>query len=346
MNGELLCLDVVATLQEDCQQVEVSPGVLFFDDDCAVYSPCQCNSVEQNITLPDGSTVTVTENTGDVEIAVSFITPMISSMLNGSDYIVLSCNIVAETRTFLYACTVNVTVQIYDPLLNITTNVTIQQASNCSSVEQVITGSIDAIPCPCPSGFNASATTNLTGSAAAQALGLYNQCSWPVPGGLPGEECLNGVVQCPYAGGELGAGAPPPVPLGYCDAGIIKFSCSSCMGGNVFYENATHACPSLCANSTTDVFTLPCQCSNFAITVSCLRDIQCIPPVPCANITNVTLCAYTGTLTYNGNPYPCFVAENATTCTGISYASSNPAPPPDGQMIIPYQIMSLFATPR
>lgn len=335
MNGELLCLDVVATLQEDCQQVEVAPGVLRFDDDCAVYSPCQCNSLEQNVTLPDGSVVTLTENTGDVEIGIDFITPLVSGLLNGSDFIVLSCNTIQENRTFIFPCSINVTVEIYDPMLNITMNITIQQASNCSAIQQVTVGSINAIPCPCPAGFNASASTNLTGSAAAQALGLYSQCEWPIPGGLPGEECLNGVVQCPYLGGELGSGTPPPVPLGFCDGGTVKFSCSSCSGGTIFYENATHPCPGFCTNSTTDVFTLPCQCLDFSITVPCVRNVQCIPLVPCANTTNVTLCAYTGTLSFDGNPYPCFVEENATLCSGVSYASSNPGPPPNGQMTIP-----------
>lgn len=334
-NGELLCLDIVATLQEDCQQVEVAPGILRFEDECAVYAPCQCNAVEQNITLPDGSIVTVTENTGDVEVGIDFITPLISGLLNGTDFLILSCSTVTENRTFTYPCFVNVTVEMYDPLLNITMNVTVQQAANCTSVEQVTTGSIGGIPCPCPSGFNASATTNLTGSAAVQALGLYSQCEWDIPNGLPGEECLNGIVQCPYLGGELGSGAPPPVPLGYCDAGTVKFSCGSCSGGTIYYENTTYTCPSFCANSTTDVFTLPCQCLDFSITVTCTRDVQCIPTIPCANFTNVTLCAYTGALSFDGNSYPCFVAENATLCTGVSYAASNPGPPPDGQMTIP-----------
>jgi hypothetical protein len=335
VNGELQCLDIVGTLQEDCQQVEIAPGVLMFDDDCAVYAPCQCSAVEQNVTLPDGSVLTLTQNTGDVEVGIDFVTPLISGLLNGSDFLVLTCNTMTINQTFTYPCTVSVIVQVYDPMLNVTTNVTVLQDANCTSVQEVTVGSLNSVPCPCPAGFNASATTNLTGSAAAQALGLYSQCEWPIPNGLPGEECLDGIVQCPYAGGELGSGQPPPVPLGECDAGTVKFSCSSCSGGTIYYENQTVTCPSVCTNSTTDVFTLPCQCIDFSITVPCVRDVQCIPAVPCANITNVTLCAYTGTLMFDNNPYPCFVDENATLCTGISYAASNPTPPPDGQMIIP-----------
>lgn len=335
IDGVTMCLDIVATLQEDCQQVLTASGALLFDDDCAVFTPCQCNSAEQNITLPDGSVVTIVENTGNIEIGIDFVTPLIMSLLNGSDFFVVTCDISYENRTFTYPCTVNVTVQMFDPMLNMTINITVQQSANCSSIQQVAVGSANSVPCPCPSGFNSSLTTNLTGSAAAQALGLYSQCEWPIPNGLPGEECLNGIVQCPYAGGTLGSGTPPPVPIGACDAGVVKISCSSCSGGTIFYENVTQACPAACVNDTSAVFTLPCQCNNFYIQVPCNRDVQCIFDTPCSNFTNVTLCANTGSLLFDGNQYPCFVDENQTQCLGISYAASSPAAPPDGQMKIP-----------
>lgn len=334
--GTLQCLDIVATLQEDCQQVEVLPDVFLFDTDCAIYTECVCGAETQNVTLPDGTVVTITQNTGDVEIALDFITPLVEGLLGGNDTLILSCATSQVTMEFIYECEVNVTVEM--TVGNVTMNVTILQLQNCSSFQNITVGELNSLPCPCPRGFNASYSTNLTGSAAAQALGLYNQCEWDIPGGLPGEQCVDQVVWCPYAGGTLGDGAPPPPGPGQCADGTVIISCGTCtpdgFGGlEYYYDNVTQPCPGYCVNSSSSVFSAPCMCDDFYLTVTCQRDIQCLNAiVPC---NGTELCPYTGSLLWEGTLYPCFVDENATDCLGISYAAASPAPPPDGQMKLP-----------
>jgi hypothetical protein len=334
--GSLMCLDIVATLQEDCQQVEMFPNVFFFDTDCAIYAPCVCGAQEQNITLPDGTIVTITQNTEDVEIALDFVTPLVEGLLGDNETLVLSCSTSQVSQEFIYECEVNVTVEII--VGNVTMNTTILQLTNCSTFQNVTIGNINSLPCPCSRGFNASYSTNLTGSAAAQALGLYNQCEWDIPGGLPGEQCIDQVVWCPYAGGTLGDNTPPPPGPGQCADGTVIISCGTCtpdgFGGlEYYYDNVTQPCPSYCLNSSSSVFSAPCMCDDFYLTVTCQRDIQCLNPiVPC---NGTELCPYTGSLLWEGTLYTCFVDENMTDCLGISYAAASPAAPPDGQMKLP-----------
>lgn len=335
VNGQLLCLDIDATLNENCQQVEVSAGVFLFDTDCAVFSPCNCTADVQVIALPDGTNVTITENTGNFVIDLPFLTPLLSDITGGSSTMNLTCGTRTENRTFTYGCYVNNTVEV--TIGNVTTNVTILVPSNCSVDLPVTVGDVQALSCECPQGFNASFTSNLTGAQAAQALGLYDQCQWDIPGGQPGEYCLDGVVQCPYLGGTLGSGDPPPVPIGVCDGGTAILDCADCVGGYQWYEGKNYTCDPVCVTNTTPpvYFSVSCDCSDFALVVTCERDTSCIPALPCANYTNVTLCAYNGTLTFDGVPYPCVVLENATGCVGLSYAASDPSPPPDGFLRLP-----------
>lgn len=335
VNGQLMCLDIDATLNENCVQVEVTSGVFFFDTDCAVYSPCECAPDVQSIILPDGTNLTITENTGNFIVELPFLTPLLSDITGGASTMNLTCSTSVVNRTFSYGCFVNTTVEM--TIGNVTMNITILVPSNCSVVLPVTVGGLDALSCECPQGFNASFTSNLTGAAAAQALGLYDTCQWDIPGGQPGEYCLDGVVQCPYLGGTLGSGDPPPVPLGVCDGGTAVLDCANCASGIQYYEGKNYTCPPVCSSNGTLplLFTVACDCNDFALVVTCERDISCIPPIPCANFTNVTLCAYTGTLTFDGVPYPCAVLENATGCVGISYAASDPTPPPDGFLRLP-----------
>lgn len=335
VNGQLLCLDISATLDQNCQQVEVSAGIFLFDTDCAVFSPCNCTPDVQSILLPDGTNLTITENTGNFVIDLPFLTPLLSDITGGQATMNLTCGTRTENRTFVYGCFVNNTVEM--TVGNVTMNVTILVPSNCSIDLPVTVGSVEALSCTCPQGFNASFTSNLTGAAAAQALGLYDTCSWNIPGGQPGEYCLDGVVQCPYLGGTLGSGDPPPVPIGVCDGGSAVLDCADCVSGYQQYEGKNYTCPPVCTSGDPPplYFTVSCDCSNFALLTVCQRDTTCVPALPCANFTNVTLCAYNGTLTFDGVPYPCVVLENATDCVGLSYAASDPSPPPDGFLRLP-----------
>lgn len=328
--GTLLCLDVPATLDVNCIQVEVSPGVYYFDNSCAIYTPCQCGSEDQVISLPDGTNVTYTSNTGDLSIDIAFLTPLIADITGGEPEMNVSCAVTTAMVPFNYTCTVyeNVTVTIG----NVTTTTTISYTDICTIDIEVRVGVAEALSCGCPRGYNNSFSTNLTGSQAANALGIYSTCEWSIPGGLSGEECLNGVVQCPYAGGTLGSGAPPPVTVGKCANGTVTLDCEDCVGGQQYYETGMVACPGSC--SSNQYFTASCQCLDFSLVVPCSRDVTCIPPVPCSSFTNITLCGYTGSLMYDGTSYPCFVEENATLCTGYNYASQG-ATPPDGFMRMP-----------
>lgn len=285
-DGFLQCLDIVSTLQEECQQVEVAPNVFRFDSDCAVYAPCVCGSEDQNVTLPDGSVVTVSAQTGDVEIAVDYVTPLVLDLLGGNATLILKCDTEVVSQPFTYDCLMNVTVEV--TIGNVTMNTTVEQLTNCTSFQNVTVGNINALPCPCPDGFNASLTTNLTGSAAAQALGLYTTCQWDLPDGLPGEMCVDQVVWCPYEGGTLGDPNPPPVPPEKCFEGTVILPCTVCNinnGTEYYYENFTYPCPAECSsppsnatNATATYFTTNCFCDNFTITEVCTRDITCFNP--------------------------------------------------------------------
>ena len=325
VNGALQCLDIAATLDINCQQVEVAPGVFYFDSDCAVYAPCQCSQEQQNVTLPDGTIITLDQNTGSFSIDIDFLTPLISDITGGQTSMNLSCTTTTVNQSFVYTCYENVTTSV--TINNVTTNFTILVAMNCTYYQEIAVGSLNPLSCACPQGFNASQTTNLTGSAATGALGLYSTCNWLIPNGQPGEVCLNGVVQCPYLGGTLGSGEPPPVPVGSCDNGVATLSCADCVGGTQYYEGKTYTCD--CA--TDNYFTVACECEDFALTVTCSRGVSCIDTL---NTCNGTQCAYSGDLTFDNVVYPCFVEENQTLCIGFTYVVSQPTPA-DGFVTLP-----------
>jgi ferredoxin len=345
--SQVMCLDIPDTLAAGCPQVQVSPGVYIYDSDCAVFAPCNCTAEQQILAMPDGSFLNITTFTGDMLIDTSITTPSLLAFSAGYDGIVeLSCNTEIQNVTVDYPCQINVIINV--TIGNVTISVPTLVDSNCSATVEmkVAVSSGLNIQCPCPSNYNSSSDTFLTGDAAYQYLGLYQTCSWPIPGGLPGETCTNGVVDCPYSGGTLGTGTPPPVGPNECDpsTGLAKILCSSCSGGFVTFEGYTYSCPSSCTavNTTVTIFTVPCYCLDFTMTVACTRSLNCVNPTPCP--ANNTLCNYTGTLTWNGVPYPCYLLQNETDCVPLSYAAVNPTPPASGLMRIPctdtYQIPS------
>lgn len=321
--SQVYCLDPYATLVSGCPQIEVSPGILVFDTDCATYGPCTCGTTSQLVELPDGSFVNITTNTGDIIIPIEFATPSVIAFGNPDpNFISFPCNVIEQNVTVTYPCQVlvNETVIIGNTTIIIPTLVD----SNCTGEVLLNVAADTAITCPCPIGYNISKDTLLTGVDAYNSLGLYQTCSWNIPGGLPGESCLNGIVQCPYLGGTLGSGTPPPVGLYECNpsTGLAKMACADCSGGFISFEGYTYACPGSCTavNTTTIYFEVPCYCLDFYLTVPCTRNVQCINPTPCP--LNDTLCAYYGTLTWDSVPYTCYVATNATDCIGINYAPS------------------------
>ena len=335
VNGALQCLDIAATLDINCQQVEVAPNVFYFDSDCAVYSPCQCSQQTQNITLPDGSSISIDQNTGDFSITIDFLTPWISDITGGQTSMNLSCTTTMINQSFPYICFENVTIAV--TIGNVTTYSSMLVEGNCTYYQEITVGALNPLSCACPQGFNQSQTTNLTGSAANGALGLYATCNWPIPSGQTGEHCLNGVVQCPYLGGTLGSGQPPPVPVGSCANGTATLNCADCSGGTQYYEGKTYTCD--CA--TDNYFTVACQCNDFALTVSCQRGSSCIDTF---NTCNGTECAYTGDLTFDNVVYPCFVEENKTACLGFTYVMGKPTPS-DGFVTLPCDNSYLLPSP-
>lgn len=347
-SGNLMCMDIGATLDLGCATEILPNGVTVYDNECAVFEPCTCSASNVTITLPDGSTVNMVLNTGSVEVLVTLIAPDLLDFLNGTtDSLFLPCSTQVIVQSFNYSCQQNVTLNVTIGNITLLTNATI--TTTCSISMNLLNGT--NVSCPCSADFNASLVTNKTGSAAASDLGLYTNCQWDIPGGLPGEECVDGVVWCPYAGGTLGTGDPPPPPPGVCNAGTAVIPCSDCVAGQVYYEGANHPCPSTCTvpspNGTTiDHFDLACQCTDFYLLVPCERNISCIDyNHTCNNTANVTdLCTYVGQLTFDSVIYPCLVQANETLCVGFAFAPSYPGTPADGLLAVPcdntYQVPS------
>lgn len=334
--SQVYCLDVFATLSSGCPQVEVSPGVLLFDSDCATYGPCTCGDSVQLVELPDGSFVNITTNVGDIVIPIEFATPSVKAFGNTDpNFISFPCDTEDTNITVTYPCLVDVNETVV--IDNVTIIVPTQVTENCTAVVTVQTASSQAITCPCPRGYNISADTILTGIDAYNQLGLYQTCQWDIPGGLPGEQCLDGVVQCPYLGGTLGSGDPPPAPLYVCDpsTGTAKFACSDCVAGQIMFEGYVHNCPASCTapNTTVTIFEDVCHCLDFYLTFNCTR-FNCFNATSCP--VNDTLCAYYGVFTWDSVGYACYVDVNATDCIGVSYAPNYPVfPVPNGTIAIP-----------
>jgi hypothetical protein len=342
--GQLMCMDVASTLDLGCATQTFPDGTVVYDNECAVYEPCTCGAANTSVTLPDGSVVNMVLNTASVEVLVTLLAPDLLDFLNGtSDSLFLPCTTQNITQSFNYSCQQNVTMTVV--VGNITMNTTTLVTTSCTISMTFFNGT--NVSCPCSADFNASLVTNKTGSAAASDLGLYTNCMWDIPNGLPGEECVDGVVWCPYAGGTLGSGTPPPPPPGVCNAGTAVIPCSECVGGQVYYEGTYHPCPSTCTtappNGTTiTYFNLACQCTDFYLIIPCERNVTCFDYNNTCNGTG--LCSYVGNLTFDGTNYPCLVQENQTLCFGFSFAPSYVGTPPDGYLAVPcdntYQVPS------
>lgn len=333
--SQVYCLDVYATLVSGCPQVEVAPGISLFDSDCATYSPCTCGETSELVELPDGTFINITTNTADIVIPIEFATPSVIAFGNQDpNFITFPCSVEQRNVSMDYPCQVLVNETVI--IGNVTITIPVLVDTNCTGIVSINVAANVSITCPCPIGYNISKDTLLTGTDAYASLGLYQTCEWVIPGGLPGEECLNGIVQCPYAGGTLGAGTPPPVPLRECDptTGLAKIACSDCVGGFVSFEGYTHACPASCTavNTTVTIFTVPCYCLDYYLIIPCTRSV-CVNPTPCP--LNDTLCAYYGTLTWDSLPYTCYVATNATDCIGIDYAPNYFGAVANGTIVVP-----------
>lgn len=344
-NGELFCLDIAETIVKDCQQVEISPGVVVFDSDCAVYTPCACQPRYENVTLANGQVVEQELFGGSVTIDIPFLTPVLADITGGNSTLELSCPLRNQTFEYNYECAEERIIQVPmdPPFQNLTMNVTITVVVNCTETRVFLTSAgADALECPCPIGFDPDvAHTNGTVVGSQAGAGIYSECAWSLPanlGYLPGEQCLDGIVQCPYAGGQLGDGGPPPPQLGECTAGgtaLVECSVTTCVGGLLDYEGVQHACDlstGLCASDS--VLQVPCQCTAGHLTVTCDR-ITCVPAVPCA--PGGGLCEYLdGTLTaFDGEQYQCAVLVNETACVSATFVATQPVPGTAGLLVVP-----------
>jgi len=337
VNGVMQCLDIAQTLLDDCQQVEIAEGVVVFDSDCSVYAPCTCESSMVNVTLGNGEVVEQEIFDGDLNVNIPFLTPDLEQLVDGNNTLTLNCQLQNETFEYTYVCqeiiTVNITLP--PPMDNITLLVNVTVDTNCTDTVIIMSGSLDALPCPCPEGFNANFTTNSTGSQAAGNAGLYQECEWAIPDGLPGEFCLDTVVQCPFEGGTLGTGDPPPVPPETCSNGMALVSCNeeTCINGTLYYEGVFHPCNLGSGSCMTDGFIqVSCLCDDMALTVPCIRDVSCIPQTPCIN--NTLCLVVDGLLTFDGVDYLCAILTNQTNCVGATYAPGHPVPS-DGLLTLP-----------
>lgn len=345
-NGQLFCMNITETLIKDCQKVEISPGVVVFDSDCAVYSPCTCEPSTVNVTLANGQVVQQQLFAGSISIDIPFLTPILADITGGNTTLVLECPLRNETFTYTYLCTEEQVIQVPmdPPFQNLTMNVTITVTVNCTEERVFETSAGDGgLECPCPPGFdpdNPLANGTLVGSQIGS--GIYAECEWDLPADLgyqPGEVCVDGVVFCPYEGGLLGDSQPPPPMLGECAAtgmALVECSALTCVGGLLAYEGVMHSCDlssGLCASD--GVLQIPCQCTTGYLTVTCDRS-TCIPPLPCPPAGG-GLCEFldgTLTTTFDGAQYQCVLLVNETLCQPGTYVPSQPTPAP-GNLVVP-----------
>jgi len=363
--GELYCVDLVATQGNNCPLRPITDTLYEFDDDCAVFAPCAFPQTTVNVTLGDGSISQLNTTSGDIDIEIAFLTPIIAELTDGESRLLFECQPENQTQSVTYPCLITETIEVvtinttevFNATLNatVTVNITtieyveIQYPGNCTDTFQIEGCASFDFTCPCPPGFSSNFTSNATGSAA---LGSQD-CEYALPGyEATGETCLDTTVQCLYEGGTLGTGEPPPVPVGECDPdtgqALVVCDATTCLGGQLYYEGVYHACDlagNCNVNTTGGYLNVPCMCDSTSTGAGFLEFTDCDRTTcigtPC--VVNATL-PYNGTLcevldgqyTWDGANYDCYLAENSTVCAGASYVPSyTPSPPPDGTIVIP-----------
>lgn len=403
LNGELWCVDLVATQASNCPMRPITETLYQFDSDCSIYVPCTFPQETQNVTLGDGSVYSFNVSTVGLEIEVSFLTPIIAELTGGDTSLVIGCDLQNQTLSVDYPCIVIETIEVevitVEYVYNNVTNVT--EAVNVTTIEfqdvPVNSTCTDVIPfegcgtidlsCPCSSGFSSNFTASGIGSSGTN----QTNCSYVLPGYEQfGESCVDTIVQCPYEGGILGSGEPPPVPVGDCDmatgTAVVVCDSTTCIGGLLHYEGVDHPC-NLTGNCNVNVtggyLVVPCMCDSTSAGEGFLEFTDCDRSTcigtPCPNITvceygggvfqtnpNTTVCEccypsanvtcanpacvpvaptmydnslcelLDGEYDWDGAGWGCYIAENATICTGVSYvASYTPSPPANGTIVIP-----------
>ena len=350
-DGILYCMDRYATVVNGCPVNMIVDDYEIYESDCSVFVPCAFATSTVNVTLPNGVVTQFNTSAGSIVIELPFLTPVLAELTGGNTSFVIEC--VEETflQPFVYEDLVpvvmNFTYNNTGPFMNETfTNSSIVFVTmNVTHFENITRCSEDSLQltCPCPAGYIEGLNFTEGGAGGLASTGLFDTCEWNLPGGLPEEKCIDKVVQCPFEGGTLGDGTPPPVPVGLCDGGMAVVECTTatCVGGQLYYEGVYHPC-NLAACNVTGYTTVPCQCTSTIadegfLILPCDRT-TCIG-TPCVfNATlpyNGTRCAlFDGMLAWDGDMYPCVVLENATECIGSSYVPSQPSPI-DGLMAVP-----------
>lgn len=323
-DGVLFCMDVGATILGGCQQVEVSPGVVLYDSDCAVYVPCTCGSENTTVTLSNGFEMNVTLFNQPITLQLEFYTPVLAQFIGNDGILSIPCPITNSSLTTSSVCLeivvipVNTTV-VYNSTTNITViiNVTTAMFLPCTA-NATVANHTGNLTCPCPAGFNPN---NTLGSAIGSQASANQNCSWPIPGGPPGEICLNSVVQCPYAGGTFGSANPPPTPPNLCYNGMATLTCNNmtCVNGSITFEYINYPCDlntnpnGTCA--TQGILEVACMCEKPGIITSpiqCQRNVTCFESTPCP--ANDTLCANNCTYIYGDVSFLCQISANQTMC--------------------------------
>lgn len=349
--GVLYCLDRYQTIVNGCPVRAIINDKIIFESDCSIFKPCEFPTSTVNVTLPNNVVTEFNTTGGQIVIEVSFLTPVITELTGGNTTFVIECQEETYLQEFVYedlvpvmneTCFNNTGPFLNETFCNSTTIFVMQNLTTSVNITRCANATLQ-LTCPCPAGYIPGLNYTEGGAGGLGSTGLYDTCEWDLPGGLPGEFCLDKVVYCPYSGGTLGDGTPPPVPVGLCDGGTAVVPCNNatCLNGTLYYEGVYHPC-NLTACNATGYATVPCQCASTVtdagyLTIPCDRT-TCIG-TPCTfNATlpyNGTRCAlYDGQLSWDGGLYPCVILENDTLCVGASYVPSQP-PPVDGLTVIP-----------
>ncbi len=306
VNGEMFCLDQTQTILNDCQMVEVSPGMSVFDSDCAVYVPCLCGGMDVNVTFSNNNTEEITIFVEPFEIEVNTFLPGLGFV----ETLTLECPVELQNVTFNITKIVPFDIFFFNTISNMTEFLITIFIPVVVEEDIELLQPTGPLECPCPEGFDPA----LNGSLGPVG-DFFDTCFWELPGG---DFCEDGTVICLVEGGELGSGEPPPTPIDFCDpvtlTALVMCDVTTCIGGMLVYEDVMHPCnltSGTCA--AFGLLDIPCSCIDGEIDIVC-DVITCVG----------------GMITYEGNMFPCNLTDCAANSNMITVncTTSFPLPPP------------------